>query len=47
MDLSPGVAKALFILGRIAGPAAHYFEEVANYPPMRRVDFAAATYAGK
>ena len=32
---------------RIAGLAAHYFEEVTDYPPMRRVDFAAATYEGK
>jgi len=39
-------AKALFVLGRIAGLSAHYFEEVRTQPPMRRVNFAEAQYRG-
>ena len=46
MDLDPGVAKALFILGRTAGIAAHYFEEIRTQPPMRRIDFSEARYTG-
>ena len=46
MNLAPRVAKAIFIFGRIAGLAAHYFEEIATQPPMRRIDFAQAVYTG-
>jgi citrate synthase len=44
MGLDPQAAKAIFLFGRIAGLAAHYFEEVATQPPMRRIDFAQAVY---
>ena len=47
MNLKPEVAKILFIYGRVAGLSAHYFEEVENYPPMRRIDFSRAVYKGK
>jgi len=46
MGLKPQVAKALFVFGRIAGLAAHHFEEIATQPPMRRVNFEQAVYAG-
>ncbi len=46
MKLDPRLAKVLFIFGRLAGLAAHYFEEVATQPPMRRIDFSAAVYTG-
>lgn len=44
MGLDARVAKALFIFGRVAGLAAHYFEEVDTQVPMRRIDFAQAVY---
>jgi citrate synthase len=44
MDLGPQAAKAIFLFGRIAGLATHYFEEVTTQPPMRRIDFAQALY---
>jgi len=44
MKFDAQVAKALFVFGRIAGLAAHYFEEVATQPAMRRVNFAQAVY---
>ena len=47
MGLAADAAKALFIFGRVAGLTAHYFEEVASQPPMRRIDFAAAEYRGQ
>lgn len=46
LGLAPAVAKSLFIVGRVAGLSAHYFEEVATQPRMRRIHFAAALYAG-
>lgn len=46
LGLEPVAAKALFILGRVAGLSAHYFEEVKTQPPMRRVLFAQAAYRG-
>ena len=46
MGLSPRVAKALFIFGRVAGLSAHHFEEVETQPPMRRINFAQAVYRG-
>ena len=39
-------AKALFILGRVAGLTAHYFEEVTTQSPMRRIRFEEAVYRG-
>jgi citrate synthase len=46
MGLPPRVAKALFIFGRVAGLAAHHFEEIVTQPPMRRINFAQAVYRG-
>jgi len=46
LGLDPVAAKALFILGRVAGLSAHYFEEVKTQPPMRRVVFSQAVYRG-
>ena len=43
----PVIAKILFILGRIAGLSAHYYEEIDTQAPMRIIDFAAATYGGE
>jgi len=47
MALDLRLAKALFICGRMAGLSAHYFEEIALHPPMRRVDFSKAVYKGR
>jgi succinyl-CoA synthetase alpha subunit len=47
MGLDASIAKALFIYGRVAGLSAHYFEEVASQPQMRRINFADAVYKGK
>ena len=44
MGLDPPVAKALFIFGRIAGLAAHHFEEISTQLPMRNIDFAKIIY---
>ena len=44
LDLEPRLATSLFILGRTAGLAAHYYEESSTQPPMRQIDFAQATY---
>lgn len=46
LGLPPIGAKSLFVLGRTAGLAAHYFEEVRAQPPMRRVRFEEAVYRG-
>jgi citrate synthase len=47
MGLDPALAKALFVYGRLAGLSAHYFEEIATQPQMRRINFAQAVYKGK
>ncbi len=47
LGLDPSLAKSLFILGRVAGLSAHYFEEIASQPQMRRINFADAVYKGK
>jgi succinyl-CoA synthetase alpha subunit len=47
MGLSPIIAKALFIWGRVAGLSAHYFEEILSQPEMRPINFAEAIYKGK
>ncbi|MCK4412345.1 MAG: hypothetical protein KAY32_02255 [Candidatus Eisenbacteria sp.] len=47
MGLRTDLAKALFVYGRVAGLSAHYFEEVASQPQMRRINFAEAVYKGK
>ncbi|MFX0182424.1 MAG: citrate/2-methylcitrate synthase [Candidatus Hodarchaeota archaeon] len=47
MELNPTIAKVVFIYGRIAGLSAHYFEEVASQPQMRRINFSEAVYKGK
>ena len=47
MGLRTDLAKALFVYGRVAGLSAHYFEEIASQPQMRRINFADAVYKGK
>ena len=47
MELDPTLAKAVFIYGRIAGLSAHYFEEIASQPQMRRINFSEAIYKGE
>ncbi|MFX1282617.1 MAG: citrate/2-methylcitrate synthase [Promethearchaeota archaeon] len=47
MGLDPNLAKAVFIYGRIAGLSAHYFEEIASQPQMRRINFSEAIYKGE
>ncbi|MHA2203576.1 MAG: citrate/2-methylcitrate synthase [Candidatus Hodarchaeales archaeon] len=47
MGLDPTLAKAVFIYGRIAGLSAHYFEEIASQPQMRRINFSEAVYKGE
>jgi citrate synthase len=44
MGLSAIVATLVFVLGRITGLSAHYFEEVRTFPPMRWIDFSEAVY---
>jgi citrate synthase len=44
MGLSPMVATLAFVLGRVAGLSAHYFEEIRTFPPMRWIDFSEAVY---
>ncbi len=44
MGLPPQSASAIFLLGRTAGLAAHYFEEIASQQPMRQINFAQAVY---
>ncbi len=46
MGFDPKLAKALFIFGRLCGLSAHYFEEITTQAPMRRINFAQATYKG-
>jgi citrate synthase len=46
LRLPPVAAKALFVLGRVAGLSAHYFEEIRIQPPMRRIRFEDAVYRG-
>lgn len=46
MGLPASLAKAIFIFGRVAGLSAHYFEEVASQPQMRRINFEEAEYRG-
>jgi citrate synthase len=46
LGLDERVAKALFVTGRVAGLAAHAFEEEATQLPMRRIVFGEAEYRG-
>ncbi len=46
MGIDPALAKALFIYGRLCGLSAHYFEETASQPPMRRINFSQVVYKG-
>jgi len=46
MDLDPRLAKAVFIMGRITGLSAHYFEELKNFKEMRCINFSDAIYRG-
>ena len=47
MGLETTLAKVVFIYGRIAGLSAHYFEEIASQPQMRRINFSEAVYKGE
>ena len=47
MGVDIDLAKALFVMGRLAGLSAHYFEEIATQRPMRRINFGDAVYEGK
>jgi citrate synthase len=47
MGFRPIVATLAFILGRVAGLSAHYFEEVGSFPAMRWIDFDEAVYKGE
>jgi succinyl-CoA synthetase alpha subunit len=46
LGLAAELAKAVFVLGRVAGLSAHYFEEVSAQLPMRRINFGEAVYRG-
>ncbi len=46
MDINPKLAKAVFVFGRVAGLAAHYYEEISTQPQMRRIEFNNAVYKG-
>jgi citrate synthase len=46
MGLPPELAEGVFLLGRVAGLAAHYFEEVSAFPEMRWVPFSEVRYEG-
>jgi len=46
LSLPEVAAKAIFVLGRVAGLTAHYFEETSLFPPMRRVNFSQTAYNG-
>ena len=46
LGLNPILTKAIFILGRTVGLAAHYYEEVQTQIPMRRINFDLAQYRG-
>ncbi|MHA2030359.1 MAG: citrate/2-methylcitrate synthase [Candidatus Kariarchaeaceae archaeon] len=47
MNIDTKLAKGIFIYGRIAGLAAHYFEEIQTQAQMRRINFEQALYKGK
>lgn len=47
MRINPITAKIIFVLGRIMGLTAHYFEEVQTQQPMRRINFEQARYKGE
>ncbi|MHA1199381.1 MAG: citrate/2-methylcitrate synthase [Candidatus Heimdallarchaeaceae archaeon] len=47
MDIDPKLAKAVFVFGRTAGLAAHYYEEITTQPQMRRIVFDKAIYKGQ
>lgn len=44
MSLPPIVGTLVFVLGRLSGLSAHYFEEVNTFPAMRWINFAKAVY---
>ena len=46
MEINPKLAKAVFVFGRTAGLAAHYYEEINTQPQMRRIAFDKAVYKG-
>ncbi|MCX6645429.1 MAG: hypothetical protein NTY09_03600 [bacterium] len=47
LGLHPDLAKALFVFGRVVGLSAHFYEETASQPQMRRIDFSQSVYKGK
>lgn len=46
LGLDVSAAKAIFIMGRVAGLSAHYFEEINTQPRMRRIVFGDVEYSG-
>lgn len=46
MGLPPLAASAVFILGRLSGLSAHYFEEISTFHAMRWINFDQARYCG-
>ncbi|OLS26929.1 MAG: Succinyl-CoA ligase [ADP-forming] subunit alpha [Candidatus Heimdallarchaeota archaeon LC_2] len=46
MNIDTKLAKGIFIYGRIAGLAAHYFEEIHTQTQMRRINFEQVIYKG-
>ena len=46
MNIDTKLAKGIFIYGRIAGLASHYFEEILTQTQMRRISFEQVIYKG-
>ena len=46
LGVPTSLAKALFVYGRVAGLAAHHFEEISTQSEMRRINFSDAAYSG-
>lgn len=46
MKIDTKLAKGIFVYGRIAGLAAHYFEEIQTQSQMRRINFEQVIYKG-
>jgi citrate synthase len=44
MGLPPIAGTLVFVLGRVAGLSAHYFEEIRSFPAMRWINFEEAFY---
>jgi citrate synthase len=46
LGFPPELAEGIFLVGRLAGLCAHYFEEISTFPKMRWILFSEARYAG-